>query len=130
MAARVYPPYAKWLGTAFSRLSDVSGDLRRAMGASQWCEQERHLGAALAATARRQNALGLAEERPPTLRPYFDRPYLVLGADRFAAALFESITDRVVRSLPLTGVCDQFMTGVDVLSDGELRREAVRVVLR
>jgi hypothetical protein len=105
LTARVHPPYAKWLGTAFARLPDSSvviGDLKRALAATDWPTQERHLGAALVATARRQNELGLAEPCSSTLRPYFDRPYLVLGADRFVDALLARIADPQLRAMPLT----------------------------
>jgi len=92
------------------------------LGAREWDQQERHLGAALVATARRQNELGLAPASDPTLRPYFDRPYLVIGAGRFAAALRSSIEDPVLGSLPLTGVVDQAVDSTDALGSAQLRR--------
>jgi hypothetical protein len=100
----------------------VVADLRAALAAADWAAQERHLGAALVATARRQNELGLAQAAEPTLRTYFDRPYLVIGADRFAAALRERIQDPVLRGLPLTGVIDQFVDSTDALGVADLRR--------
>jgi Domain of unknown function (DUF4037) len=128
LMARAYPPYAKWLGTAFARLpgsNEVVAEAKRALAAAEWSVQERHLGAVLVATARRSNALGLAAECPATLRPFFDRPFLVIGGDRFAAALLEQVRDPALRTLPLTGVCDQFMDSVGALTEPRVVRGAV-----
>jgi len=125
LMARPYPPYAKWLGTAFARLPGTGGvvaDLRFALAAADEPARERHLGAALVATARRQNELGLAAAPDPTLRRYFDRPYLVVGADRFATALHEAIEEPALRRLPLTGVVDQFVDSTDALGDAHRRQ--------
>jgi hypothetical protein len=125
LMARTYPPYSKWLGSAFARLPGVEPvvyELRAALRASEWKRQERHLGAALVATARRQNDLGLAPPTDATLRPYFDRPYLVIGADRFASALLGAIADPELRRLPLTGAIDQYVDSTDVLESAHLRR--------
>ena len=122
--ARTYPPYAKWLGSAFSATPGTLGvlsDLRAAVAAPHWRAQEQHLTAALVATARRQNELRLCADPEPTLRPYFDRPYLVVGADRFAAALRHAIADPELRRFPLTGVVDQFVDSTDALGSAQLR---------
>jgi hypothetical protein len=132
LTARVYPPYSKWLGTAFSRLPDTDGlvgDLRRAIGATDWPTQERHLGAALVASARRQNELGLSAPCPSTLRKFYDRPFLVIGGDRFASALVAGIRDSGLRTLPPTGVCDQYLDSVDALGQRAIRRAATQALL-
>jgi hypothetical protein len=49
--------------------------------------------------AARHNALGLTEPLDPEPRPYHDRPYLVIGADRFAGALRGTLTDPVLAAL-------------------------------
>jgi Domain of unknown function (DUF4037) len=54
---------------------------------------------------------------PPDVWRYYTRPYLVLGAGRFAAALLASITDPAVTALPPCGTADQFTDGVGVLGD-------------
>jgi hypothetical protein len=124
LMARTYPPYAKWLGTAFARVPGALGvlaDLRTALAAPDWRTRERHLGAALVATGHRQNELGLADPVVATLRPYFDRPYEVIGAGRFAAALLDTIADDELRGLPCVGVVDQFVDSTDALGDARLR---------
>jgi hypothetical protein len=132
LMARVYPPYAKWLGTAFARLPDsdlVIGDLKRAAAAPDWPTQQRHLGAALVATARRQNDLKLAERCPSTLQPFHDRPYLVVGGDRFAAALLARVEDPRLRAVPLTGVCDQYLDSTDAVGRLDFVRAATTALL-
>ena len=55
----------------------------------------------------------------PGTRPYFSRPYQVLGAGRFAAALSGAITDPLVRRLGPAGTADQVIDSTPAL--GELR---------
>jgi hypothetical protein len=74
------------------------------------------LCAAYELAGERQNGLGLARVVPATRRGYFDRPYAVIGADRFAAALVEAIRDPAVRALPLTGAVSQYVDSSDVLT--------------
>jgi hypothetical protein len=50
---------------------------------------------------------------PATRRGYFDRPYQVIGADRFADALLTAITDPGLRRLPLIGIVSQVVDSVD-----------------
>jgi hypothetical protein len=83
---RQYPPYSKWLGSAFARTPGGAG-------------------------------LGLTEPLDPGTRPYFDRPYQVLGAGRFAAALTGAITDPLVRRLGPAGVADQVLDSTQALGD-------------
>lgn len=80
---RRYPPYSKWLGTAYHRLSGVP-PLLDVLNAR---DPQPGLCAAYEAAGRRQNELGLTEPVDPTCRPFFDRPFLVIDAARFAAAL-------------------------------------------
>ena len=58
---RRYPPYSKWLGTAFTRLPGHAGlaaDLTAAISASGYQERERHLTRAYQAVAERHNRSG------------------------------------------------------------------------
>ncbi|MGI5154186.1 DUF4037 domain-containing protein [Microbispora sp. CA-102843] len=124
---RRYPPYGKWLGSAFAALpcgSDLARVLRAAVSATGWRDRERHLATAYEALAALHNALGLTAPVDPRTRPYHNRPYRVLRAERFAEALLETITDPEVRRLPLTGAVDQYVDSADVLCD---RRRVRRV---
>jgi 23S rRNA (cytidine2498-2'-O)-methyltransferase len=124
---RRYPPYAKWLGTAFATLPDRP-PLEPALRADDWPAREAALGAAYEHLARAQNALGLCAPVDPTCRPFWDRPFRVLDADRFTGALLAAITDPAVRRLPTIGNVDQFVDNTDVLRDAA-RSQAVTQAL-
>jgi hypothetical protein len=126
---RRYPPYSKWLGTAFARLPDTAGltaSLTAAVSADKWAVREQHLGQAYETVAVTHNELGLTPPLDPRTRPFYDRPYQVIGAGRFTAALREAITDPVVRRLPLTGAVDQFIDSTDAVGDLGFLRTCVR----
>lgn len=123
---RRYPPYAKWLGSAFARYADLVPVLRAVLAATDWHERERHLAAAYEEVAARCNDLGLAATVDPTTRPYHSRPFRVLRADRFADALRAAITDPSIAALPPTGSVDQYVDSTDVLSQPARIRALVR----
>jgi hypothetical protein len=111
-----YPPYGKWLGTAFAQCSpDLVPTLRAVLAATDWHERERHLAHAYETVAARHNELGMTEFVDPTTRPYHDRPFQVLHAERFAHALRASITDPDVVDLPPHGSVDQHVDNTDAL---------------
>lgn len=115
---RRYPPYSKWLGTAFGQLPEapsITPHLHGALTATAWPDRERHLSRAYEAVARMQNATGLAEELDPTMRPFHDRPYVVPEAGRFTEALLKGVADERVRDLPRIGAAHQFMDSTDAL---------------
>ena len=125
---RRYPPYSKWLGTAFARLpgvADLAAALDGALAADRYHDRERHLVTAYAAVARQHNALGLTPPLDPASRGYFSRPYQVIGAPRFAKALRTAIGDPRLRSLPLTGAVDQFTDNTAAAGDLAFMRACV-----
>jgi hypothetical protein len=129
---RRYPPYSKWLGTAFARLPAAAAlgpPLTAAVAATGWPDRQRHLSQAYETAAARHNDLGLTRSLDPRTRPYYDRPYQVIDAGRFAGALRQAITDPQVRRLPATGAVDQFIDSTDALeSAGFLRAVATAAV--
>jgi hypothetical protein len=130
---RVYPPYSKWLGSAFARLPGVDQVLQPALfgavTARSWPAREQNLSAAYEAVAALHNSLGLTAAVDGSVRPYFGRPYRVLDAGRFAAALRESIADERIRLLPPSGAVDEFVDSTNALGDPHLRRAAVSAQL-
>ena len=119
---RRYPPYSKWLGSAFAQVpgaGDVGEALRGSLAASGWAARERQLARAFVLTAEAHNRLGLTGALDPATRPYFSRPYQVLDAGRFAAALTGVIADPSVAGRPPIGAASQFLDSTPAL--GELR---------
>lgn len=120
---RHYAPYSKWFGTAFARLpcaERLSPLLTAALSAPHLAEREQSLALAYEAVARMQNALAVADPQDPASRPYHDRPYRVIHAERFADAVTAAIHDdepgRILYDVGLVGGVDQFVDCTDVLS--------------
>ncbi|MFJ6011231.1 DUF4037 domain-containing protein [Streptomyces sp. NPDC092952] len=129
---RRYPPYAKWLGSAFARTAGapaLAPHLTAALAATDPQERETYLGRAYGTVAALHNRLALTDPVDPATRPYHSRPYRVLRAERFADALTARITDPAVRALPVSGAVDQFIDSTDVLTDPAATRAATRAVL-
>jgi hypothetical protein len=115
---RRYPPYAKWLGSAFARMSGAAelGEMfASALSARGWREREEHLCHAYERVAALHNRLAFTEPLDVSVRTYFDRPFRVIGGDRFADALLATVGP-AVRSLSPAGSIDQFCDSTDVLS--------------
>lgn len=132
LMARRYPPYGKWLGTAFSRLPAATAlqpMLAGALWATDWRSRERHLGDAYQAAADLHNQLEVTEPVDTNVRGFHDRPYRVLDAGRFTTALQHAITDPKVGHLPMTGAVDQFVDSTDALIDLGLLRATVAAQL-
>jgi hypothetical protein len=128
---RRYPPYSKWLGSAFARTSHapaLTPDLGAALAATDWRTRERHLCRAYETIAAAHNRLALTDPVDPATRPYHSRPFQVLHAERLTAALTARITDPAVRALPMVGAADQFVDSTDVLSRPGRARAAVSAV--
>jgi hypothetical protein len=122
---RRYAPYGKWLGSAFGQLpvaAELSPMLHGAVTAARYPERERSLCDAYETVARAHNAAGLTEPVDPRTRPYHSRPFRVLHAERFVRALTRTLTDPLVRNLPLCGSADQWADSTDVLTRPELLR--------
>jgi Domain of unknown function (DUF4037) len=124
LLGRRWPPYQKWLGVA-AAAEPAASHLADALRADAIGGREDGLCAAYEAAGAWQNRLGLAASVPAIRRPYFDRPYLVIGADRFAEALMAAIGDAAVAALSPVGVADQAFDGEDALSRPDLRRAAM-----
>ena len=118
LMSRVYPPYSKWLGTAFASLTcaaaltPVFADV---LSARTWKDRERHLSSAYEIVAALHNDLELTEPLDPSTCLYYSRPFQVLGADRFHDALLATISDPALRDLPPVGAIDQYVDSTDLI---------------
>lgn len=122
---RTYAPYPKWFGTAFARLRrapTLGPILAAALAASTWPEREGHLARAYELLAEQHNALGITPPMEAKVSPFWDRPFQVIHADRFVAAIDASIADPSLRALlnragrARYGSLDQISDSTDVLS--------------
>ncbi|MFC1435049.1 DUF4037 domain-containing protein [Streptacidiphilus sp. N1-3] len=132
LLARRYAPYSKWLGTAFAALPDaapVAERLAAALAADSAAERGQALAAASGLAGEWQNRLGLCAPVDPAVRPYFGRPFPVVDAGRFTAALASAVTDPEVAALPRLGAVDQFVDSTDALGDTGRCRALVRAAL-
>ena len=111
---RQYAPYAKWLGTAFSRLScssELGPLLQGVVDAKSWQNRDECLVPAFEKVARMQNELVLCPERPAKVGLFFDRPFHVIELHAgFSSALIKEIEDSELKRRPVVG-------GIDILSD-------------
>jgi hypothetical protein len=98
--------------------------LSAAMAADTGRDRERALGEAYRLLAARFNGLAPALGLGTQLRPFHDRPTQVLGADRFAQAALDRVTDARLSHLPLVGGVDQLIDVTDVLAEPRLASRA------
>ncbi|SCG34982.1 DUF4037 domain-containing protein [Micromonospora coxensis] len=129
---RRWPPYDKWLGTLFARLPGAAPlvvALSAAFGPGGWPDRQAGLARALETVAGWTNDTGLGTPVDPRVRPFHDRPFLVLDAGRCAAALRAGIGDPALRARPPVGAVDQYVHSVDVLTRADRARRVAAAVL-
>jgi hypothetical protein len=122
---RRYPPYAKWIGTAYAALGRPEREaIEQALAADDWRSREDALVDAYEAVARRHNELGVTDPVDPARRQFWGRPFRVLFADRFADALRAAITDPAVRSISHpVGAIDAVSDNTALLDRSQLVRQ-------
>ncbi len=101
----------------------------QAITATTWPDRERALCAVFEELGRVHNELALTKPIDARVRPFYTRPYQVIDAGRFVAALAESIADDQIGRLPLIGAVDQFIDSTDAAGDATLGRTAVRALI-
>ena len=80
---------------------------------------------ACTAAAVMHNELAITQPLDPRTRPFWDRPYQVLDAGRYAAALLAAVTDAGIRWRPVLGAVDEFVDSTDALGRTEFLRAAI-----
>ena len=118
---RQYTPYSKWLGSAFSKLKiskKLSSPLKRVLAAENWKKRERGLSECYSIVAFQHNALKITSAMATEVSNYFERPYKVIHAERFAEAIRKVIRDREVKAIRADlGSIDQFTDSTNVIED-------------
>jgi hypothetical protein len=123
---KIYPPYAKWYGTAFKELTCAPALmplLEAVLSANTWQEREKPLTQAYQLVGEMHNRLNITNPVSTNIVPYFDRPYQVIFAGRFAERLFEKITNTQLRDTPI-GSIDQWSDNTDVLENARTAKQA------
>jgi hypothetical protein len=112
---RRYAPYPKWFGTAFRQLAcanELLPYLTAAQQAIEWREREQAFSASYQIVARMHNELQLTESIEAKTHFFFDRPFSVIGGNRFSDALVSKIEDSSLRKLAAYR-----FGGIDQISD-------------
>lgn len=127
---RQYAPYPKWFGTAFMRLAagpELAPILQQALRAETYQARGAALAAAYEVLAAKHNALGITEPLATTCSPFWSRPFLVIGGDRFADAITGQIGDPDLRRIVARGL----IGGIDQFSDStDLKHSEWRLAVR
>jgi Domain of unknown function (DUF4037) len=112
-----YPEPVPWwlVACQWRRLAQEEPGVQQAMRSAEHAEREAALCQAYRLLASRFNSLaGCSVDS--SLRPCFDRPARVVGADRFALAALDRVSDRKLATRALSGSVDQLLDCTDVLS--------------
>ena len=122
-----YSPYPKWYGTAFAQLAiakDLSSIFHDVLSAAVWTERQKHLVRAYEIVATCHNALSITERLDVKPFQFYERPFMIIGGERFAQAICKAMVDPAVKQLAgnrLIGSIDQFSDSTDILTDAQWR---------
>jgi hypothetical protein len=122
-----YPPYAKWYGTAFSKLKSserLIPVLTNVLHSVSWQDRERYLCLAYHILAEMHNDLKITGPLSTETTQFFRRPFRIIGGEKFAKAIAERISDpeiaRLAAHQPI-GSIDIFSDNTDLLENESLR---------
>ena len=117
---RQYAPYIKWFGTAFSKLKSakiLTPLFTRILDAGTWQERQDYLIKAYEYMAKLHNDLGITDPLTTEVSQFYNRPFMIIHAEKFAEAIHAKIKDDEVKELPkYLGGIDQYVDSTDVLS--------------
>jgi Domain of unknown function (DUF4037) len=123
-----YAPYPKWFGTAFKQLkcaAVLTPLLTEVQFAKTWQAREAAIIPAYEQLAKMHNALDITGKLPEKVSNFHNRPFKVIQAEQFAAAIVAKISDPTVKKLTersLIGSIDQFSDSTDLRSDSRWRQ--------
>ena len=116
---RSYPPYPKWLGSAFAQLrcAPILLPLLKRIGeVSNWKERDNALAGVYRELAEMHNALKLTPPVPCEPMRWWERPFTVSQANSIVAALRREIRDPSV-----SAIADRWLIGsIDLFNDNHL----------
>ncbi len=122
-----YPPYAKWFGTAFSKLKSserLAPVLTHVLHSYSWQDRETHLCQAYHLLAEMHNNLKITGPLSSETYQFFGRPFQIIGGEKFAKAIAGHINDpdlaRLAKQRSI-GSIDIFSDNTDLLEDESVR---------
>ncbi|MGA2479558.1 MAG: DUF4037 domain-containing protein [Spirochaetia bacterium] len=129
LVERTYAPYDKWLGSAFAKLHCAAAVTPRLFGALEGrslAALEENLLPLYQALGCMHNALGVTGPLDVTPRQAFDRPYMVIGAERFTNALLSAIEGEELRGISVRiGAIDQYADSTDFIENVQMYRKSL-----
>lgn len=123
-----YAPYSKWFGTAFDRLDvpeKLKTTLREALRADDVLKRETFLTEAQSMVAMLHNESGLTAPLPTEIVSYFRKDILVIWAERYAAAVQETLRGTELEHTPLMGSLSQ-VANLSTVSDDPAHYRRIR----
>lgn len=119
-----YAPYSKWFGTAFAALEcapELGPLFERVLASDSWREREKYLSEVYETVGKMHDSLDVTAPLGAQVSPFHGRPYLVIHAERFVAAIDEVIADPRVQAIGAkVGSVDQLSDSTDLLARHEL----------
>jgi hypothetical protein len=116
-----YAPYAKWFGTAFSKLScadDLAPVLMQILHGCTWQEREQYFNVAYKYVATMHNRLKLTEALAEDVSRFHERPFWTISMGVFSQAIAAQIKEPEIKKLVekrLIGSIDQISDNTDIL---------------
>ncbi|MDR3612134.1 MAG: DUF4037 domain-containing protein [Candidatus Obscuribacterales bacterium] len=124
---KAYAPYAKWFGTAFTKLScskELAPVLEQILQASTWKNREKYLSHAYKFVAAMHNKLKITETLSEDVAQFHGRPFWTISMGAFSQAIAAKITEPEMKKLAqkrLIGGIDQISDNTDILEDANRR---------
>jgi Domain of unknown function (DUF4037) len=122
---RRYWPYQKWFGSAFQRLAlakELSPRIDSVLDASDGDALATAVGRLLLCAARNHNSLSVTQMIAEELTKFYSRPFQVIHAEHFAAALQGSVDDPLLRQRCEAGSINQFVDNTSILTQPRIGR--------
>lgn len=127
MMERKYAPYSKWFGTAFSRLDcspKLSPIFQEVLQANDWNQRQLGLAKAYEVVAQMHNKLNITIPLREKASQYYNRPYLVVGDERYKEELMNAVTSEEIKNIPHHfGSVNQLIDSGDQINNLHLRKK-------
>lgn len=127
---KVYAPYSKWFGTAFSQL-DVNKQIKEAIESALHADdivgREEKMVQAQALVAELHNNSGITAVIDYKIESYYGREIKVIFADKFSQAVLETLKGTVFERMPLIGSFSE-IGGLSSFSDDKRHYNQIKQV--